>query len=64
MYLQIRSEVAEKGISVSAREMINIICHNVYATFMKATRVWIQSTHYFCEGNLRIHSGLVYTHLV
>ena len=63
MYLQISSEVAEKGISVSARGMINIICHNVYATFMKATRVWIQCKHYFCEGNPRIHSGLVYTQL-
>ena len=64
MYLQINSDVAEKGISVSAKEMINIICHNVYATFMKETRLWIHCIHYFCEGNPRIHSGLVYTHLV
>ena len=63
MYLQISSEVTEKGISVSAREMINVICHNVYATFMKETRVWMQCIHYFCEGNMRIHSGLVYTQL-
>ena len=31
MYLQISSDVTEKIITVSAIEMINIICHNVYA---------------------------------
>ena len=41
MYLQIISDVTEKTIPVSARKMINIICHNVYATFVKATRVYI-----------------------
>ena len=40
-YLQIISDVTEKTIPVSARKMINIICHNVYATFVKATRVYI-----------------------
>ena len=61
MYLQISSDVAEKRIPVSAIKMINIICHNVYATFVKATRVYIQCIRYFCEGNPRIHSGLAYT---
>ena len=32
MYLQIISDVTEKIIPASAREMINIICHNVYAS--------------------------------
>ena len=31
MYLQISLDVTEKRIPVSVREMINIICHNVYA---------------------------------
>ena len=58
MYLQISSEVAEKGISVSAREMINIICHNVYATFVKETHVYIQGWHIrsFYEAKLHIHA--------
>ena len=30
MYLQISSNVTKKIILVCAREMINIICHNVY----------------------------------
>ena len=30
MYLQISLDVTEKIIPASAREMINIICHNVY----------------------------------
>ena len=64
MYLQISSEAAEKGISVSAREMINIICHNVYATFVKETRIWMKCIRYFCEGNPCIHSGLAYTQLL
>ena len=40
MYLQISSDVTEKTIPISARKMINIICHNVYATFVKATRIY------------------------
>ena len=56
MILQVSSDVTETGILVSAREMINIRCHNVYAGLMKATRVWMQRIHYFYEGNLRIHS--------
>ena len=31
MYLQISSEVGEKGISVSARVMMNKTCHKAYA---------------------------------
>ena len=42
MYLQISSDVTEKGIPVSATEMINIRCHTVYAGLMKATRIYIQ----------------------
>ena len=40
MYLQISSDVIEKKIPVSAKKMINIMCHNVYATFLKATHVY------------------------
>ena len=40
MYLQISSDVTEKTFPVSARKMINIIFHNVYATFVKATRIY------------------------
>ena len=40
MYLHISSDVTEKTIPVSARKMINIICHNVYATFVNATHVY------------------------
>ena len=40
MYIQISLDVTEKRILVSARKMINIICHNVYATFVKATCVY------------------------
>ena len=32
MYLQFSLDVTEKRIIVSAGEMINIICHNVYAS--------------------------------
>ena len=42
MYLQISSDVTEKRIPLSAREMINIICHNLYATFVKETSAWMQ----------------------
>ena len=45
MYLHIGSKVTEKGNLVSAREMINIIFHNVYTTFMKETHVWMQCIH-------------------
>ena len=45
MILQVSSDVIEKGILVSAREMINILCHNVYAGLIKATRVWMQCIH-------------------
>ena len=31
MYLQFSSDVTEKIIPVNSGEMINIICHNVYA---------------------------------
>ena len=54
MYLQISSDVTEKRIPISTRKMINIICHNVYATFVKATRIWMQCICYFCEGNPRM----------
>ena len=57
MILQVGSDVTEKGIPVSAREMINIRCHNVYAGLMKAAHVWMQCIRYFYEGNPRIHSG-------
>ena len=40
MYIQISSDVTEKTILVSARKMINIICQNVYATFVKETHVY------------------------
>ena len=40
MYLQISSDVTEKQFPVRARKMINIICHNVYVTFVKETRVY------------------------
>ena len=56
MFVQVSSDVIEKGIPVSAREMINIICHNVYAGLMKATRVWRQCIHYFYEDNPHIRS--------
>ena len=61
MYLQISSKAAEKEIPVSAREMINLICHNVYAGLMKETHVWRKCICYFYEGNPRIHLELVYT---
>ena len=61
MYLQISSDVMEKIIPVCTRKMINIICHNVYAAFVKATHLYIQCIRYFCEGNPCIHSGLAYT---
>ena len=49
MILQVSSDVTKKGIPVSAREMINIRCHNVYTGLMKATRVWMQCICYFYE---------------
>ena len=57
MYLQISLEVTEKGIPVSTKAMINIICHNVHTGLMKETRVWMQWIRYFYESNPRIHLG-------
>ena len=56
MILQVSSDVTEKGIPISAREMTNIRCHNVYTSLIKETRVWMQCIRYFYEGNPRIHS--------
>ena len=40
MFLQVSSDVTKKGILVSATEMKQEIFLNVYATFVKATRIW------------------------
>ena len=61
MFLQVSSDVTEKGIPVSAREMKQEIFLNVYAGLMKETRVWMQCICYFYGGNPRIHSELIYT---
>ena len=37
MYLQASSDVTEKGIPVSDREMIKVMFHNVYTGLMKET---------------------------
>ena len=42
MYLHVSSEVTEKGIPVSAREMKKVIFHNVNAVSMKVTSVHMQ----------------------
>ena len=42
MFLQVSSDVSEKGIPVSAREMKQEISLNVYASLMKETCVWRQ----------------------
>ena len=59
--LLMSSDVTVKGIPVSAREMKNIRCHNVYAGLMKETCVKMQCICHFYEGNPLIHSRSVYT---
>ena len=54
MFLQVSSDVTEKGIPVSAREMKQEIFLNVYASLMMATRVHtqvgIQETHVYIQN--------------
>ena len=40
-YLQSSSEVTEKGIHVSARAMMKMICHKAYAGFLHKSSVYI-----------------------
>ena len=56
MFLQVSSDVTEKGILVSVRKMKQEIFINVYAGLMKATHVWRKFICYFYEGNPDIHS--------
>ena len=54
MFLQVSSDVTEKGIIVSAREMKHEVFLNVYTSLMKATRVHtllgIQATRIYIQN--------------
>jgi len=44
MYLQISSDVTEKRIPVSARKMINMMCHKAYAGLLRRSSICTQKS--------------------
>ena len=71
MYLQISSDVAEKRILVSAKKMINMMCHKEYAGLLRRSSVctWksmCQVAYALLSSKFRIPRGftMVLTHYI